>query len=177
MANQNTDIFITFFTSVIRSWPFIGSLPSFLYFLFTFITLPILGITSPRWRALAKNISKSFYHLVSLPLFLYFLFAFKTTYPSSNFFLSKYIRYIVNIKFIIITFSYLSCARIWFWNNYFGKIIVKFLHQIVYGHLIIKKYNMSIVTRTTNFFFIVGKFHLHVCTTQTCKFFLHKKFW
>ena len=64
------------------------SLPSFLYFLFTFNTVYTAShhrvMSLLWWRALAQNVSNLFYHFVSLPSFLYFLFTFNTVYTASH---------------------------------------------------------------------------------------------
>ena len=63
------------------------SLPSFLYFLFTFNTVYTAShhwvMSLLWWRALAQIIGNLFYHFDSLPSFLYFLFTFNTVYAAS----------------------------------------------------------------------------------------------
>ena len=64
------------------------SLPSFLYFLFTFNTVYAAShhkvMSLLWWRSSAQNVSNLFYRFVSLPSFLYFLFTFNTVYAVSH---------------------------------------------------------------------------------------------
>ena len=61
------------------------SLPSFLYFLFTFNTVYAASMSLLWWRTSAQNVRNSFYHFDSLPSFLYFLSTFNTVYTASHY--------------------------------------------------------------------------------------------
>ena len=74
---------------VSNSFCHFDSLPSFLYFLFTFNTAHAAShhrvMSLLWWRSSAQNVSNLFYHFDSLPSrFLYFLFAFNTAYAASH---------------------------------------------------------------------------------------------